>query len=124
MDLVVRAAQVPERGETVPGADFGTFPGGKGANQAVAAARQGAQVTMVGCVGDGAFGAQMREALRQDGIDTGHLRVDARAPTGVALITARRAGRTGSSSWREPAGRSHPRASRPLRRILRAETCC
>ncbi len=92
MNLVVRAARVPERGETVPGADFGTFPGGKGANQAVAAARQGAQVTMVGCVRDGAFGAQMREALRQDGIDTGHVRVDARAPTGVALITVEESG--------------------------------
>jgi ribokinase len=92
MDLVVRATRAPERGETLHGTEFGTFPGGKGANQAVAAARQGARVTMIGCMGDDPFGAQMLGALRQDGIDTRHVRVDAQAPTGVALITVEAGG--------------------------------
>jgi ribokinase len=92
MDLVVRAPRAPERGETLSGSDFGLFPGGKGANQAVAAARQEAGVVMVGCVGDDAFGAQMRGALSGDGVDTRYVAIDSQAPTGVALITVEERG--------------------------------
>ena len=56
MDLVVKLPQIPKPGETLLGGVFNTFPGGKGANQAVASARLGASVTMVGCVGKDAFG--------------------------------------------------------------------
>lgn len=56
MDLVVRAERLPKAGETLAGESFTTVPGGKGANQAVAAARLGAHVAMIGCVGDDAYG--------------------------------------------------------------------
>jgi len=86
MDLVVRIPQIPQPGETRLGGVFKTFPGGKGANQAVAAARLGAQVTMIGCVGGDAFGQEMREKLIAEGIDVTHLLVHPESATGVALI--------------------------------------
>jgi len=73
-------------GETVTGGGFFTSPGGKGANQAVAAARLGAQATMLGCVGDDAFGRQLVDNLRADGVGTDHISVSEEAPTGVAVI--------------------------------------
>jgi len=87
MDLVIRAPRLPARGETVTEGAFATFRGGKGANQAVAAARLGARVSMVGCVGDDLFGRQLLDGLRDEGIETTAVRVDGGAPTGVALIT-------------------------------------
>jgi len=86
MDLVVRMPQIPKPGETLLGGVFKTFPGGKGANQAVAAARLGAHVTMIGCVGNDAFGKEMRVALEREGIDTTHVLIHPEAATGVALI--------------------------------------
>jgi len=86
MDLVVRMPQIPRPGETLLGGVFKTFPGGKGANQAVAAARLGAHVTMIGCIGDDGFGKEMRVALESEGIDTTHVLVRPEAATGVALI--------------------------------------
>jgi len=86
MDLVVRMPKIPRPGETLLGGVFKTFPGGKGANQAVAAARLGARVTMIGCVGDDAFGREMRQTLSAEGIDTTHVLVHPESATGVALI--------------------------------------
>src|SRR3990170_2680692 len=76
-DLVIRAPHLPSVGETVTGGEFATFPGGKGANQAVAAARLGARVAMVGCVGGDDFGRRLTDGLRQDGVDVTHVPVDA-----------------------------------------------
>jgi len=90
MDLCVEAPRVPNLGETVIGGGFVASPGGKGANQAVAAAKLGAEVTMLGCVGSDAFGAQLVENLRVHGVDTGHVRVTREAPTGVAVILLHR----------------------------------
>ncbi len=87
MDLVVRAPHLPVPGETVIGSDFRTIPGGKGANQAVAAARLGAQVTMIGRVGDDDFGRAQLRNLNELGVDTTHVIVDREAATGIALIT-------------------------------------
>lgn len=87
MDLVVKAPHIPRIGETVTGGTFGTYPGGKGANQAVAASRLGAQVAMVGAVGGDAFGRQLLDGLRRDGVDVAHVRTEPDAATGVALIT-------------------------------------
>lgn len=87
MDLVVRAPRHPQPGETLIGGDFQTFPGGKGANQAVAAARLGAEVRMIGRVGRDAFGDALLETVRRDGVDTTFIRRDEQAATGVALIT-------------------------------------
>ena len=86
MDLVVRISQIPRPGETLLGGVFNTFPGGKGANQAVAAARLGAQVTMIGCVGGDAFGKEMLNTLVVEGIDTTHVLARGEFATGVALI--------------------------------------
>lgn len=94
MDLVARAARLPAPGETVTGSSFSTVPGGKGANQAVAAARLGARAAMVGRVGDDAFGARLRAGLEQDGIDCGRLRTSP-GSSGVALIVVDEAGRNG-----------------------------
>ncbi|TMJ15283.1 MAG: ribokinase [Bacillati bacterium ANGP1] len=86
MDLVVKAPRLPRVGETVSGGTFATFPGGKGANQAVAAARLGARVAMVGRVGGDPFGRQLVDGLKRDGIDVAHVGVDPGAATGVAQI--------------------------------------
>ncbi len=85
MDLVATTDQLPAAGETVLGHRFATVPGGKGANQARAAARAGGAVTMIGAVGTDAFGAALRDGLIADGVDTGLLRAVA-GPSGVALI--------------------------------------
>ncbi|MCX5396427.1 ribokinase [Streptomyces sp. NBC_00102] len=74
MDLVAYVARAPALGETVAGREFRTVPGGKGANQAVAAARAGGEVTMVGAVGADAYGSQLRGGLESAGIDTGLVR--------------------------------------------------
>lgn len=92
MDLVIQAPRLPSVGETMLGGTFATFPGGKGANQAVAAARLGVTVAMVGCVGDDAFGRQLRDGLQRDGIDASSVRTDPGTATGVALITVDRSG--------------------------------
>jgi ribokinase len=86
MDLVVRMPAIPRPGETLLGGVFATYPGGKGANQAVAAARLGSQVTMIGRVGADAFGEQLLAMARAEGIATRFVGVDASAATGVALI--------------------------------------
>lgn len=87
MDLVVRAPRHPVPGETILGSEFHTFPGGKGANQAVAAARLGGSVKMIGRVGTDAFGGMMLATLQKDGVDTRYVKQTDSAPTGVALIT-------------------------------------
>lgn len=86
MDLVVATPVLPVSGQTVLGGPFATHPGGKGANQAVAAARAGGQVSFVGRVGADAFGDTLRAGLEAEGIDIAHLRVAPEEPTGVALI--------------------------------------
>ncbi len=87
MDLVVKCERLPREGETLFGEEFQMIPGGKGANQAVAAARLGARVVMAGRVGDDAFGEQLLANLRREGVDTSPFRVDPAAATGAALIT-------------------------------------
>jgi ribokinase len=92
LDLVVRAERLPRAGETVSGASFSRGPGGKGANQAVAAARLGAEVRMVGCVGSDPFAGEALAGLRDAGVENRWLPRD--APTGVALITVDATGET------------------------------
>ncbi|GAB1822629.1 ribokinase [Herbidospora sp. RD11066] len=85
MDLVAYVKKAPELGETVSGREFRTICGGKGANQAIAAARAGGEVRFVGAVGDDGFGRELREALDRSGVDTGGLRT-ADGPSGIAHI--------------------------------------
>jgi len=85
-DLVVRAPRFPQPGETISGEDLKIIPGGKGANQSVAAARQGASVAMVGRVGNDSFGPELINNLKHNGVDTAHVQIDAEAATGTATI--------------------------------------
>ena len=87
LDLVVRVARPPGPGETVTGSDVFRNPGGKGANQAVAAARLGRRVAMVGCVGDDAAGRELLESLTGAEVDTARVRVVDGVPSGTAFIT-------------------------------------
>jgi ribokinase len=92
MDLVARCERLPREGQTVFGSDFFTAAGGKGANQAVAAARLGGRVTMAGCVGRDQFGRDLLAGLASDGVRADHVEtVD--KPTGTALITVDASGR-------------------------------
>ncbi len=93
MDLVVHVPRLPRPGETVIGGEFRTYAGGKGTNQAVAAARLGASVTMIGCVGDDNFGRQLTDGLRKEGVDAAHVRVVSSTSTGIAMIAVEETGR-------------------------------
>jgi ribokinase len=86
LDVVVGVPRLPRPGETVIGGDRRELPGGKGANQAVAAARLGSAVGFVGRVGADAAGRRLRDDLEAEGVDVAHLRADDDAPSGVALI--------------------------------------
>jgi len=92
MDISVTVPRLPEPGATVLGSAARFTPGGKGANQAVAAARLGARVRMAGCVGDDDFGRRLLAALREEGVDHRDVRVTADAPTGLAMISVDHAG--------------------------------
>jgi ribokinase len=92
MDLVIRAPRIPQPGETIIGGELHTVPGGKGANQAVAAARLGARVSMVGRVGRDAFAGPLLDNLTATGVDHTFVTGDAEAATGVALIVVDDAG--------------------------------
>ena len=87
MDLIASTARAPKSGETVIGMKFQTAPGGKGANQAVQCSRLGAHVTMVGRVGDDAFGTLMTETAAAAGVDVSHVSVDPAESSGVGHIT-------------------------------------
>ena len=92
MDLVVRAPRIPRPGETILGGEFHTAPGGKGANQAVAAARLGGHVSMIGRVGSDAFAQSLLDSLAADGVDHAFVTQDPEAATGVAFIVVDDAG--------------------------------
>ena len=87
MDITVEADRRPQAGETVMGNRLIVSPGGKGANQAVAAARLGHEVYMIGCVGDDAYGEMMVEALKQSGVKTDYVKTLEGITTGTAHIT-------------------------------------
>jgi ribokinase len=87
VDLVVRGAALPRPGRTVVGGRFESHHGGKGGNQAVAAARDGAPVVLLGAVGEDPYGESALDALRADGVDISQVRVLPAVATGVALIT-------------------------------------
>lgn len=92
MDFVVQTEKLPLPGETVKGRNFSMIPGGKGANQAVAAASLGGRVRMVGRVGQDGFGRALTEGLSSAGVDAGQVRTSAGVATGVALILVERQG--------------------------------
>lgn len=87
IDLVIRASHCPRQGETVIGSSFGMAGGGKGSNQALAAARLNAKSYMIGCVGNDDFGRKLRTVLNDNGVDCSHLETRKEAATGTAVIT-------------------------------------
>jgi ribokinase len=91
-DLVVRCARLPGRGETISARDVAELPGGKGANQAVAAARLGAEVTMIGRVGDDAFGQRLRTGLKENGLDVDRVATTPHCPSGLAIVAVEDSG--------------------------------
>ena len=91
-DLVATGSSLPRPGETITGAVFAQHPGGKGANQALAARRLGADVALIARVGNDAYADAALALLRQAGVDLGRVRVDAGASTGIALIAVDAAG--------------------------------
>lgn len=87
MDAIARVVALPGPGTTALATGFQRLPGGKGANQAVAAARAGGEVAFVGCVGDDAYGQELLDTLAEAGVQTDHVRVLGGQPSGVAMIT-------------------------------------
>lgn len=86
MDLVVRAKRIPKGGETIPGIDLQLIPGGKGANQAIASSRFGAETSMIGCVGKDSFGSILLESLKNSGVSTRNIKYIDESATGTATI--------------------------------------
>jgi ribokinase len=86
-DMVVKTKRFPEPGETILGGDFFMFPGGKGANQAVAAARAGGEVVFICCLGDDLFGQNALKGYVKEGIDVDSVKIVENEASGVALIT-------------------------------------
>lgn len=89
MDLVVNTPRIPILGETILGSGFMTCPGGKGANQAVAAARLGGNVHMIGCVGNDTFGKELLKNLSDNKVCTSEVKTIEGAPSGIAMITVK-----------------------------------
>ena len=87
MELVTVSPRFPEDGETVVGSQFLTYPGGKGANQAVAAARMGASVAMVGRVGNDVFGPQLVDFMAESGVSVSAIGVETGDNSGLAVIS-------------------------------------
>jgi len=87
MDMVMRTSRMPDAGETIVGEGFFLSPGGKGANQAVACAKMGADTWLIGKVGDDLFGRSLLENLRNYGVSTKYVKIEPNVTTGVAAIT-------------------------------------
>lgn len=109
MDMVVKTSHIPKPGETVLGGSFFMNPGGKGANQAVAVARLGGEVTFIGKIGDDIFGKQSSQLFDEEGVNTNGILSDHDSPSGIALITVDETGENsiavapGANAHLEPA---------------------
>ncbi len=129
-DMIIRLDRLPRPGETLLGGEFLIAPGGKGANQAVAAARAGGAVTFVARVGRDMFGDEAVAGFKRDRINVAHLRRDAHAPSGVALIFVARDGENsiavagGANARLSPADvrRAEPALRRAAAMVLQLET--
>jgi len=86
-DLIIKVPEIPRPGETLLGGEFMTFPGGKGANQAVAAARAGGDIIFIASVGDDSYGEEAIKGYKLDNINTGNVKICKGVPSGIAMIT-------------------------------------
>ncbi len=91
-DLIIKVPEIPRPGETLLGGQFQTFPGGKGANQAVAAARAGGEVVFIASIGDDAYGMESVKGYKLDNINTENIKVCKGMPSGIAMITISESG--------------------------------
>lgn len=91
-DLIIKLAEIPRPGETLLGGEFKTFPGGKGANQAVAAARGGGDVVFIASVGNDSYGDESLKGYRLDNINTENIKICKGIPSGIAMITIAESG--------------------------------
>jgi len=91
-DLIIKVPEIPRPGETLLGGEFMTFPGGKGANQAVAAARAGGEVVFIAAVGDDAYGEEAIRGYKADQINTEEIKICKGIPSGIAMITVSQKG--------------------------------
>jgi ribokinase len=107
-DMIVKLSHLPRPGETVINGSFAMAAGGKGANQAVAAARAGGDVTLLTKVGNDLFGSHALEAFRSDGINVEHVGIDASRPSGVALIFVDEQGENSIGGASGANGEFHP----------------
>ncbi|MBC7560957.1 MAG: ribokinase [Dermatophilaceae bacterium] len=124
-DLTITTDRLPSAGETVAGHDFVTRPGGKGANQAVAASRLGCAVSLIGVVGDDAHGTMLVQAAHRDGVDTDSIVRIADTPTGVAVIEVDAQGENSIVVFPGANGRLEPHhIEREAERIAAAAVVC
>lgn len=91
-DLIIKVKKIPRPGETLLGGQFQTFPGGKGANQAVAAARAGGEVVFIAAVGDDSYGELAIKGYKEDQINTESIKICKGVPSGIAMITVSQEG--------------------------------
>ncbi|NNM89207.1 MAG: ribokinase [Phycisphaerae bacterium] len=122
VDMVVKSPHLPAPGQTVTGGQFMMAPGGKGANQAVAAARLGGKVTLVACVGDDAFGRQAIKTFRREGIHTQAVARRRSHPTGIAMILVDEGGENliSVASGANAAWNHTPTFTRQMRNLIRS----
>ena len=116
-DMIIQVPELPRPGETVLGGAFNTAPGGKGANQAVAAARAGGDVSLIACVGKDMFGEEALAGFADAGINTQHCVIDEDAPSGIAQIVVSSSGENSIAVASGANARLSPRhldAARPL----------
>ncbi|MBV7298401.1 ribokinase [Enterovibrio paralichthyis] len=121
-DHVLQVPSFPRPGETLHGRNYQVIPGGKGANQAVAAARLNADIGFIACVGDDPFGINIRESFKCDGINIGGVKMQADCPTGIAMIQVSDSGENSICISAEANAKLTAQAVEPeLERIRQAE---
>lgn len=117
-DHVLQVASFPRPGETLHGHSYCVIPGGKGANQAVAAARLGADIAFIACVGDDSFGHQIRDAFAKDGMNTEAVMIETGMPTGIAMIQVAATGENSIAISAEANGCLSPDRLAPHRHLI------
>lgn len=118
-DHVLQVASFPRPGETLHGHTYQVIPGGKGANQAVAAARLGADIAFIACVGNDSFGREMRETFAREGMNTEAVMIEADTPTGIAMIQVAETGENSICISAEANARLTPERLTPHQPLLK-----
>lgn len=118
-DHVLQVPSFPRPGETLHGEGYAVIPGGKGANQAVAAARLGADVAFIACVGDDSFGVNIRESFKSDGMNVDAVMIEKNTPTGIAMIQVSASGENSICISAEANNHLTPERIKPFSSLIR-----